>query len=75
MKDEIIILIRKWFKSKTGTDLIHDPSLISLVNEIEALRKHDVVRRSEQLCDCYDSNEINEVEIKEICCRCRKPTT
>lgn len=64
MKDEIIILIRKWFKSKTGIDLMHDPSLISLVNEIEALRIHDVVGRSEQLlpdeevnrckrCNCY----------------------
>lgn len=49
MKDEIIILIRKWFKSKTGTDLIHDPSLVSLVNEIEALRIHDIVGRNEQL--------------------------
>lgn len=42
MKDKTILLIRKWFNSKTGIDLMHDPSLISLVNEIEALRIHDV---------------------------------
>ena len=30
-------LIKDWFHSKTGVALMHDPSLISLVNEIEAL--------------------------------------
>ena len=30
-------LIKDWFHSKTGVSLMHDPSLISLVNEIEAL--------------------------------------
>lgn len=49
MKDKTILLIRNWFKSKTGIDLMHDPSLISLVNEIEALRIHDVVEQSELL--------------------------
>ena len=62
MKDKTAILIRKWFKSKTGIDLIHDPSLISLVNEIEALRIHDVVGRSEQLvCDC--GNKLTDKEL------------
>lgn len=46
-----------------------------LEGRTEALRKHTVVGRSEQLCECYDSHEINEVEIVEICCRCKKPTT
>lgn len=30
-------LIKDWYHSKTGVSLMHDPSLISLVNEIEAL--------------------------------------
>lgn len=64
MKDKTILLIRKWFNSKTGIDLMHDPSLISLVNEIEALHIHDAVGQSKQLqpdeevnrckrCNCF----------------------
>ena len=34
-----------------------------------------VVGRSKQLCECYDSHESAEVEVVEICCRCKKPTT
>lgn len=49
MKDETYKLIKDWFNSKTGITLVHDPSLVSLVNEIEALRIHDVVGQSEQL--------------------------
>lgn len=41
----------------------------------EQLRLSDVVGQNEQLCECYDSHESNEVEIVEICCRCKKPTT
>ena len=35
--EKICLLIKDWYHSKTGVSLMHDPSLISLVNEIEAL--------------------------------------
>lgn len=41
----------------------------------QALSIANAVGRSGQLCECYDSHESNEVEIVEICCRCKKPTT
>lgn len=37
MKDKTYKLIKDWFHNKTGVSLMHDPSLVSLVNEIEAL--------------------------------------
>lgn len=46
-----------------------------LEKQVQALRIASVVGQSEQLCECYDSHESNEVEIVEICCRCKKPTT
>lgn len=75
MKDKTILLIRKWFNSKTGIDLMHDPSLISLVNEIEALRIHDVVGRSEQLyCNCSRGKGLDHDEDgMPYCIECQKP--
>jgi len=40
-RDKINKLIKDWFYSKTGTSIMHDPSIISLINEIESLVKHN----------------------------------
>lgn len=65
MKEEILDITKKLYHNhltpETATNLLLD--------------LFAVVGRSEQLCECYDSHEINEVEIVEICCRCKKPTT
>ena len=37
IKLQVYQLIKNWYHSQTGVSLMHDPSLISLVNEIEAL--------------------------------------
>ena len=74
MKDKTAILIRKWFKSKTGIDLIHDPSLISLVNEIEALRIHDVERSEQFYCTCSRAKGLDhDEEGMPYCIECQKP--
>jgi hypothetical protein len=36
----------------------------------QALRIHDVVGCSEQLCQCTDSHEFNETYEKEFCRKC-----
>lgn len=76
MKDEIRKLIVEWFHSKVGVKLIADPSLNSLVDEIEALRIHDVVGRSEQLvCDCGNSDMTwygNDDDKHWFCFNCKK---
>ena len=62
MKDEIRKLIKDWFHSKVGINLMADPSLNSLVDEIQALRTHDAVGRSEQL----PPNKITDKEHKDL---------
>lgn len=77
MKD----FIRKWSNwwilapNRKQLDDAFEKELNELIEREAALRIHDVVGRSEQLCECYDSHESNKVEIVEICCRCKKPTT
>ena len=67
-KQEIYKLIKEWFNTKTGVTLMHDPSLVSLVNGIEALRIYDV-RQQRELLIAYEKTvgamDINEVE-KEV---------
>lgn len=72
MKDKTILLIRKWFKSKTGIDLIHDHSLISLVNEIEALHIHDVIGQSEQLSCEHPDEAIIRDKPTDYCLACNR---
>ena len=67
----LLATIRSEFPESTAKDL--EDELHAMIDK--ALSLPVVLGRSEQLCECYDSHQINEVEIIEICCRCKKPTT
>ena len=60
-------LIKEWFYLKTGTKLMNDPSLNSLIKKINELRKNTVIVNNEGLCHYCN---VNQIAFNNSCPKC-----